>query len=298
MTRRFPPIINSSPPSPDELKRQHPATFAECDVRKLVSFFSKKGDVVLDPFLGSGSTMLTCLETGRNCIGIELFWKWVSLSRKRIERASSNIPLCRVKAGREILLVANGGLRFQILCGDSRERLKELPSDSVDFIITSPPYWNILDKTGEYKVVHMRRKFDLPTNYGTSKSNLGNIRDYCVFLEQLEVIFRQCIRVLRAGKYLCVVVADFRHRNKFYPFHAHLVSRLERCGAVLEGITVIVSNRKYLYPYGMPYSYVSNIHHSYVLIFKNKKGPERTPIGARSAICGNSGVSSSDVAIR
>jgi DNA modification methylase len=268
----FPTVMNSSPPPLDDLKRQHPATFAECDIRKLISFFSKREDVVLDPFLGAGSTMLTCLETERNCIGVELFGKWVSLSRKRLENAYPNfMPIYKVTADRDILLMTGNGLRYRILCGDSRERLKELRSHSVDLILTSPPYWNILDKTGDYKALRMRRNFNLPTNYGSSKKNLGNIGDYSEFLRQLKIVFRQCARVLRSRKYLCVIVSDFRHRNRFYPFHAHLTNAIERCGLALEGITVIVNNRKHLYPYGLPYSYVSNIHHSYVLIFRKMK---------------------------
>jgi DNA modification methylase len=267
MNRRFPPIINSSPPPLDDLKRQHPATFAECDIKKLVSFFSRKGDVVLDPFLGAGSTMLTCLEAERNCIGIELFWKWATLSKKRLQKADNRAKF-RVKSGHSIQLTTGDGLSYHIFCGDSRKRLKELATASVDLIVTSPPYWNILEKTGDYKVRGMRRRYDLPTNYGSSRQNLSNIRNYAEFLEQLETIFSQCNRVLKSRKYLCVVVADFRHQSKFYPFHADLIRAIERCGPALEGITVIVNNRKRLYPYGMPYSYVSNIHHSYVLIFR------------------------------
>jgi DNA modification methylase len=273
----FPPVINSSPPPPDNLKRQHPATFAESDIRKLISFFSKKGDVVLDPFVGAGSTMLACLETQRNCIGIELFWKWVLLSRRRIKKARpKGIQRCSVKVGRLIRLIADSGFNYNLVCGDSRTRLKELRNDSVDLIITSPPYWSILEKSGDYKVLRTRREYHLPTNYGSSSRNLSNIRDYSEFVNQLEVVFRESVRVLRAGKYMCVIVADFRHENKFYPFHADLISAIERCGPTLEGITIIVNNRKHLYPYGMPYSYVSNIHHSYVLIFRNRRNETLT----------------------
>ena len=267
----IPTIINSHPPPPDKLKRQHPATFAECDIRKLILFFSKRGDTILDPFLGAGSTMLACFETKRNCIGIELFWRWVSLSKKRlVTGCADSLKKCKVAKPNEVLVDLKDGLRYRILCGDSRMKMKILEKDSVDLVITSPPYWNILEKTGDYKVLHTRKNNGLPTNYGTSTRNLANISQYGEFLHQLQKIFLQCARVLRVGKYLCVVAADFRHGDKFYPYHAHLINTLERCGLALEGITIIVNNRKHLYPYGLPYAYVPNIHHSYVLIFKNK----------------------------
>ena len=50
----------SRPPQRDKLKAQHPATFAESDIVRLIEFFTKPGERVLDPFLGSGSTLVAC----------------------------------------------------------------------------------------------------------------------------------------------------------------------------------------------------------------------------------------------
>lgn len=269
----FPTLINSNPQPPDELKRQHPATFAESDVRKLILFFTKKGETVLDPFLGSGSTSLACYQTSRNCIGIELFRTWVSLSKRRLMKACGrSVKKCKTTDLHDVSIDLRKGLHYELLCGDSRIRLNDVGRESIDFVMTSPPYWNILAKDGDHKVLRTRKKHGLPTNYGNSASNLGEVASYASFLIELRKVFLGCARVLRAGRYLCVIVADFRHGDKFYPFHSDLIEQVETCGLGLQGITVIAHNSKHLYPYGMPYAYVSNIHHSYALIFRKRDG--------------------------
>jgi len=56
----FPSVLISTPPARDMLKKKHPATFAENDIEKLILFFTKENDYVLDPFVGSGSTLVAC----------------------------------------------------------------------------------------------------------------------------------------------------------------------------------------------------------------------------------------------
>jgi len=70
---------------------------------------------------------------------------------------------------------------------------------------------------------------------------------------------------------MCIVVSDFRNKDKFYMFHADLANRLEKKYFALKGITVLYQRHKSIFPYGYPYSYVPNIHHQYILIFQNKK---------------------------
>src|SRR5690242_8402676 len=62
----------------------HPASFPESLVREFVSFFTKTGDLVVDPFLGTGSTLLAALETGRSGIGFEIVKKYADISRERV----------------------------------------------------------------------------------------------------------------------------------------------------------------------------------------------------------------------
>ena len=70
--KRTKSVWYSRPGPRDELKQQHPATFAESDVVRLIELFTRPGERVLDPFLGSGSTLIAAERTGRKCYGFDL----------------------------------------------------------------------------------------------------------------------------------------------------------------------------------------------------------------------------------
>jgi DNA modification methylase len=226
-------------------------------VARLVRFFTKPGDVVLDPFLGIGSSLKAAATENRNGIGIELSTEFAQLSRDRLEEEVGDSLLNQT--------------RQEVLQGDSRLVLATLPESSVDFVVTSPPYWNILHKK-DHKAKNEREKKGLKTRYSESDVlDLGNIDDYEVFLEQLMEVFRGCQRVLKPKKHIAIVVSDFRDGPKLRMFHADVANRLEQDGWLLKGITILHQAHKRIYPYGYPTSYVPNIHHQYILILQNIK---------------------------
>ncbi|MBU0609800.1 MAG: DNA methylase, partial [Armatimonadetes bacterium] len=233
----------SQAPPRDPLKIRHPATFSEKDVERLIRFFTKEGETVLDPFLGSGSTLIACRDSGRLGTGIELIEQWAEIARERLHNLFSD-------------------QEHTILHGDALTELADLPEAAFDFIVTSPPYWSILDKKG-MKVEAERESKDLPTKYSEDASDLGNIADYEEFLDRLGDIFAACGRVLKPRKYLAVIVSDFRHGPHFVLFHADLARRIEQVGLPLKGITILLQDSKNLYPFGVPNAFVSNVHHQY-----------------------------------
>ncbi len=81
-------------------------------------------------------------------------------------------------------------------------------------------------------------------------------------------MINECHRVLKKGKYFALIVGDFRHGSKFYPFHNHVQKVSEKQGFIIQGIIILAQNNKKLFPYGYPFSYVQNIHHQYILIFQ------------------------------
>lgn len=235
------------------IEDQHPAPFSFQDVQKLIRQFTKPGMTVLDPFCGIASTLKAAALCGRHGIGIEVSAKWVQLGKRRLEQ--------------ELPRAVRSAVELRIIRGDCLRKLPNLPANSVDFIVTSPPYWGILNKVPDHKV-RQRVERGLATKYSHSPSDLGNIQDYLVFLRKLGKVFRECRRVLRPGKFMTVIVGDFRHQSDFYPFHIHATEIGKAAGLTLHGIVVLVQNGKQLYPYGYPFAYVQNIHHQYALIFQ------------------------------
>lgn len=245
-----------------QIERQHPAPYSYQDVARLIRFFTKKDARVLDPFLGVGSTLKACALTGRVGVGIDVTQQWADLSRERLA----------FEVGETALTTQ------EVIHGDSRTVLADaerFPDESFDFAVCSPPYWSILTKKADHKVMNERVLNGLATQYSESEADLGNVEDYNDFLEQIGIVFSHVHRVLKPGKYFAIVVGDFRHKKVFIPYHADIIQLLsERETAQpfeLHGITLLIQNHKKLYPYGYPYAYVPNQHHQYILIFRKPK---------------------------
>jgi len=261
--KRTKSVWYSKPPIRDPLKSQHPATFAESDIEELIKFFTKSGQSVLDPFVGVGSTLIACYNTGRHGIGIELIDKWVEIAKKRLKKFTS-----QTKLGINQTITKRPSL--EIIKGDAREEMKKLQNESFDFIVTSPPYWKILTKAKDHKTKKERLSKGLPTKYSENVNDLGNIEDYNTFLSELQKVWQECYRVLKKGKYMCIIVSDFRNNSQFVMYHADIVRIVCEVGFVLKGVNILVQDNKKLYPYGYPYDFVPNIHHQYILIFKKE----------------------------
>lgn len=239
-----------------QIERQHPAPFSFTDVSRLVRFFTKRKEVVLDPFVGVGSTLKACALEGRNGIGFELNPRYAELAEERLRVEVRDLFAAEVSQS--------------VRVGDARDLIKELPDNSLDLVVTSPPYWNILHKE-DHKARQERKDHDLDTRYSDDTRDLGNIHDYDAFLDELTSILGACGRPLKPKKYMAVIVSDFRDKSRFVMFHADLAKALERYKLELRGLTVLYQRHKRIFPYGYPYAYVPNIHHQYILILQNVK---------------------------
>ena len=158
----------------------------------------------------------------------------------------------------------------EVRVGDARILVRELSADSLDFVVTSPPYWNILHKE-DHKAKQERVSHDLDTRYSDHKHDLGNIPKYETFLYELASILGACGKALKPKKYMAVIVSDFRDKSRFVLFHADLAHALEPYGFEMRGLSVLYQRHKRIFPYGYPYAYVPNIHHQFILILQNVK---------------------------
>lgn len=238
-----------------KIEREHPAPFSFQDVGRLIRFFSKRGQTVLDPFVGVGSTLKAAALDGRRGIGIELNARYAKLARQRLQ----------TEVDAKLLEVAPQ----QIIVGDCRKALHEIPSNSVDLIVTSPPYWNILHKR-DHKAEQERVALGLDTQYSEDPRDLGNVQDYEAFVDALGDIFGQCRLALKPRGYMCVVVGDFRHKSRYYVFHADLIKRLESQGFVTKGLHILYQRHKRVFPYGYPCAFVPNLHHQFIVIVQRE----------------------------
>jgi DNA modification methylase len=233
------------------IERQHPAPFSFQDVARLIRFFTKKGETVLDPFVGVGSTLKAAAIEGRIGIGIELNARYAALARERLNKEVENALL---RASPQ-----------KVVNADARKAIEKLPTKSVKLVVTSPPYWNILHKK-DHKANQERISKGLDTQYSTAKDDLGNIPDYETFVKELANALELTHPVLTDGGHMCLVVGDFRHKADYYMFHADIAKAMQLRGFTLKGIKILYQRHKRIFPYGFPYSYVPNLHHQYIVI--------------------------------
>ncbi|GAA6525686.1 DNA methyltransferase [Intrasporangium sp. DVR] len=235
------------------IEKLHPAPFSYQDVARLIRMLSKQGGRVLDPFSGVGSTLKACALEGREGIGFELYPHFAELTRVRL---ATELP-----QGLETLPQT-------IYEGDARILASKLEEGSVDLIVTSPPYWGILNKKADHKVKTERVDRGLATNYGDDSRDLGNIKDYDEFIEELGATLAACGQALKHKGYMALIVGDFRHKSRYYMFHADIVNSLERYGYTLQAMNVLYQRHKRVFPYGYPYAYVPNVHHQNIVILR------------------------------
>ena len=239
-----------------QIEKLHPAPFSFQDVGRLIRFFTKEGNKVLDPFSGVASTVKACCFEKRIGVGIELNSKFHELGEKRIKIEVPDELEYKTKQ--------------KLIHGDSIHEIKNLGKDEFDFVVTSPPYWNILETIDHKGKERVNNNLDF--KYSEDDKDLSNIADYEEFLNVLSGFFNNCSRILKSEKYMCVIVSDFRKKDKFYTFHADLANAIEKYGDFrLKGIRILYQRHKGIYPYGYPFSFVPNVHHQNVLVFQNKK---------------------------
>jgi len=238
-----------------QIEKLHPAPFSYQDVARLIRFFSKEGELILDPFVGVGSTLKAAALFGRRGIGIELEPSFSRLARKRLK---IELP------------AENGPYPDQeIITGDVFDVAPAIATSSVKLVVTSPPYWNILHKK-DHKAMQERVSKGLPNKYSDSPKDLGNIADYVQFVARLSDAFALCHPLLAPGGHMCIVVGDFREKSKYHMFHSDLANSLEQRGFTLKGITILYQRHKRIFPYGYPHAYVPNLHHQYILILQKQ----------------------------
>ena len=243
--------------TPEETALKHPAMFPTQLVSRLIETFTRNDQTtILDPFSGIGSTVLAAESMGKTGIGFDI-------SADYIAKAAGRPPLTQDLFDGNSEEV-RGQRRF--IEADARELLKYVEPQSVDFCVTSPPYWDILlqNRTADYKDVR---------NYGDSELDLGRIRDYQAFIEELGTVFSNVLTVLKPGCYCCVIVMDLRKGSQFFPLHADLAVKMQELGFIFDDLIILDRKHEYnnLRPLGHPSVFRINKVHEYILIFQRPR---------------------------
>jgi DNA modification methylase len=235
-----------------DLRKAHGANKPPQLMKSLIDFFTKAGERVLDPFAGVGGTLIgaAICEPPRECVGIEINPGWIEVYHRVIEQAGGKLRV------------------HPLLEGDCMDEMGRMDEDSFDFIATDPPYNLHLDRTmcdGRYDAVRRNRRTDYDMRSADPR-DLANQGSYEAYLDGMERVFAECLRVLRPGRYMAVIVRNAYQNGEYIFTHADLARRAKAAGFVPKGEKVWYQAGTRLRPYGYPHSYVPNIAHQHIVI--------------------------------
>ena len=260
-------------------RRAHGANKPPRLMARLIEFFSRTGELVLDPFAGVGGTLLgAAIARGpRRAIGIELDPRWVTIFDDVVRGLSAQ----RDGAGPELadLNAADpGGPRrfdpsgIELRVGDAMVILPTLAAGSVDLVATDPPYNLQLPMTmagGALAEAHANRRTDYAM-ISDSPDDLANAPDYPAFLERMGTVFAELRRVLRDGRYAVVIVRDAYQDGRYVFTGSDLAAQAAAVGFVPKGDLIWYQAGSRLRPYGYPRAFVPNIVHQHILVLRNE----------------------------
>ena len=235
-------------------KEIHPATFPISMARQVIELFTHEGELVLDPFVGSGTTLVAAQDTNRNAMGFDLQEKYIRLSAERL-----------------LTQRLIGDSRQIPIQDDARNISQYLEKDSLSLVFTSPPYANLLNRERKNKSRRNRDNGQLGKveQYSQDPLDLGTleIKEYS---QTMGEIFENLLPFLKTKAHCVINVPDMWWENKRIAIHVHLINELTRRGYELRN--VIIWDRRNLVNqigiFGWPSNYITmGVTFEYLLDF-------------------------------
>jgi len=210
--------------------------------------YTKKDDWILDPFAGSGTTLIECKRLSRNGIGVELNPDVVKLARQNLSKEKTR-----------------NKVKIKLVEGDSakvnpKDELKKAGTKSVQFVFLHPPYWDII-------------------KFSKKKNDLSNAKSVEKFLEMFGKVIDNTCSVLEEGRYFAVVIGDKYSDGEWIPLGFYTMQEVMRRGFKLK--STIVKNfdttkgkmsQKELWRYRALVGGFYIFKHEYIFLFKKEKG--------------------------
>ena len=219
---------------------------------QLMRRFTKRGDIVLDTFLGSGTTLIECKRLGRSGIGIELLPKVAEMAQKRIGQEF----LFDKKTFTEVL-VADSTKK------ETRQKVNNIlikhKKKTVQLIIMHPPYYDII-------------------KFSNRAEDLSNTKSLKEFLKLFGDVVSNFLDLLEKKHYLAIIIGDKYSNSEWIPLGFMVMQEvLNRDDLVLKSILVknIVNNRakrnqEHLWRYRALAGGFYIFKHEYILLFQKK----------------------------
>jgi DNA modification methylase len=226
-------------------KSIHPAVFPIGLPKRCIQLFTHEGELVLDPFVGIGTTLLAAQDTNRNAVGFDLKQEYIDYSRRRLQQSRPAGPTEQVA-----------------ICGDARRIPEYLGKETVSLCITSPPYANMLNRPRKNKSIRGNLRdnehYLKVQQYSNDPNDLGTM-DVKNYTNALEEIYRGILPLLRIKAHCVINLADFWWKNKRVLVHIDAIAAMKRAGFELRN-TIIWDRRDIVNKmgiFGWPNNYIA-----------------------------------------
>lgn len=213
---------------------------------QLMLRYTKKGDWVLDPFVGSGTTLIECRRLGRNGIGIELNPE-VALQSEKLVGQEKN----------------RHSIKTEIVTGDARtihsqRMLDRLGVKQVQLLIMHPPYHDII-------------------SFSDDEKDLSNAQSTEQFIKMFGETLDNVTPILQPGRYFGLVIGDKYSKGEWIPLGFYCMSEVLKRDYSLKSIVVknfeetrAKRDQKQLWRYRALVGGFYIFKHEYIFIFKKK----------------------------
>lgn len=233
------------------IRKQHPSPKPPQLLKKIIEFFSKEGDWILDPFMGVGGTLIGASLAKRNAVGIDINPKYLKIYNEVCDKLKLKKQISINEDARNIPFIFKNYEEF------------------FDLILTDPPYANMMAKirTGE----KAKKKGKYKTPFSNSKKDIGNL-SYFDYLKELKNIIAGTLPFLKPKGHLIIFCKDLQPNDTHHNMlHADITSKLlELPKLKFRGYKIWYDKSQKLYPFGYPFKYVSNQLHQFILIFQKE----------------------------
>ena len=223
----------------------HPAVFPIALPKKCIELFTHKGELVLDPFVGVGTTLVAAKDTGRNAVGFDLNKRYIEFTKKRLSQQKLSDDTKQIA-----------------ICDDAINIPDYLEEDTISLCVTSPPYANMLNRPRLNKSLMGKARYYAQykkvQQYSDNPRDLGTMEPK-KYAEELGEIYKKILSLLKPKAHCVINITDLWWENKRIPLHIYVIEAMKKVGYELRN-TIIWDRRNLVNGagiFGWPSNYIT-----------------------------------------